>query len=133
MSSILFKAIGIWLAIVVVAILNGVFREKILTPTVGANISLPLSGILLSAMTFLVTLTFISFIGSFESKVYIFIGIFWVALTLSFEFLFGHYVVGKSWKEIIQVFNILKGDLFIVVLFISAISPWAAAKLRGII
>ena len=95
--------------------------------------ALPLSGILLTALVFLITLMFISVIGYSESKVYILVGFLWVALTLSFEFLFGHYVVGKSWQEIIKIFNMLRGDLFIVVLFISAISPWTAAKLRGIL
>lgn len=107
MSSILFKAIGIWLVIVVAAILNGVFREKVLVPTIGASMALPLSGILLAALAFLVTLLLVSFIGSSVAKIYIWVGFLWAALTLSFEFLFGHYVVGKSWQEIMQVFNIM--------------------------
>jgi hypothetical protein len=46
--------------------------------------------------------------------------------------LFGYYVVGKSWVEIMQVFNIQKGDLFIVVLFVTAFSPWLSALIRGV-
>lgn len=133
MRSILFRAIGIWLVIVVVAILNGVFREKILVPAIGPGMALPLSGILLAVLVFLVTLVFVSFVGSSESKIYVLVGILWIVLTLFFEFLFGHYIVGKSWREVMLSFNIMNGDLFIVVLFISAISPWTAAKLRGVL
>ena len=133
MSSMLIKVIGIWFVIVVAAILNGVFREKILVPTIGANMAFPLSGILLAVLVFLITLMFVTFIGSSESKTYIGVGVLWVMLTLSFEFMFGYFVIGKSWQEILNIFNIMNGDLFIVVLFTSAISPWATAKLRGIL
>ncbi len=133
MTSILLKAMGIWLVIVVAAILNGTFREKVLVPTIGANVALPLSGILLAVLVFIITLILISFIGSQDYQVYIWVGIFWVVLTLSFEFLLGHFVAGKPWHEILQVFNVKKGDLFVVVLFITAVSPWLAAKVRGII
>ena len=133
MIGILFKATGIWLVIVVAAIFNGVFRENVIVPGIGADLALPLSGMLLAILVFLITFMSIAFIGSSEQKTYLLVGLFWLALTLSFEFLFGHYVAGKPWKEIIQVFNIRKGDLFIVVLVITAISPWIAAKVRGIV
>ncbi len=133
MSSTIFKATGIWLVIVSAAILNGVFREKVLVPAIGASMALPLSGVLLAVLVFLVTLLLVPFIASSESKAYIWVGIFWVILTLFFEFLFGYFVAGKSWQEIMQVFNIKTGDLFIFVLFVTAISPWLSAKLRGIL
>ncbi|HID82523.1 MAG TPA: hypothetical protein EYH06_06030 [Chromatiales bacterium] len=132
MAITVFKATGIWLLIVIAAIFNGVFRERVLVPAVGADLALPLSGVLLAVLVFLVTLLLISFIGSSKQNTYIYIGLLWVVLTLSFEFLFGHFVVGKPWHEIIQVFNIRKGDLFIVVLFITGISPWLAARIRGV-
>ena len=133
MTTILIKAVGIWLVIVVVAVFNGVFREKVLVPLIGAGFSLPLSGVLLAMLIFLVALLSVSIIGSSEQKKYILIGLVWLILTLSFEFLFGYFIAGKSWQEILGVFNIMKGDLFIVVLFAAGISPWLAAKARGII
>jgi hypothetical protein len=134
MVSLLLKTIGIWLIIVILAILNGAIREKLLTPNIGSSIALPMSGLLLSILILLVAfVTMPSFFGSSERKTYIFIGAIWFLLTLSFEFLFGHFVAGKSWHEIIQVFNIKKGDLFIVVVFATLISPWLSAKLRGLI
>jgi hypothetical protein len=133
MRDILSKAIGIWFVILITAILNGLFREKVLLPAIGETLALPISGILLAALVFLVTLLLVTFIGSSESKTYIGVGALWVMLTLSFEFLFGHFVMGKSWQEIFQAFDIMQGDLFILVLFASFISPWATAKLRGVI
>ena len=133
MVSLLLKTIGIWLIIVILAILNGAIREKLLTPNIGSSIALPMSGLLLSILILLVAFVTMPFFGSSESKTYIFIGAIWFLLTLSFEFLFGHFVVGKSWHEIIKVFDIKKGDLFTVTLFATLISPWLSAKLRGLI
>jgi len=133
MAATLIKAIGIWFIIVILAIFNGAIREKLLTPNIGSSIALPLSGLLLSILIVLVAFVTMPFFGSSESKTYIYIGVIWVLLTLSFEFLFGHYIAGKPWHEIIQVLNIKKGDLFIVALFVTLISPWLSAKLRGLI
>jgi len=132
MLTILLKATGIWLVIVLAAILNGTFREKILAPVIGTSIALPLSGVSLAILVFIVSLVFVPFIGTSEPKMYIAIGLLWVVLTLSFEFIFGHFVAGKTWHEVMQVFNVKKGDLFIVVIFITAISPWFSAKVRGL-
>jgi len=132
MLAMLLKATGIWVLIVIAAIINGVIREKLIVPMAGIETALPLSGVTLSIIIFLISLASVSFIGAMETKTFLTIGVLWVLLTLSFEFLFGHYVVGKPWKEIMQVFNMQKGDLFVVVLFVTALSPWVAAKIRGI-
>ena len=55
----------------------------------------------------------------------------WALMTLLFELIFGHYVAEKSWLDIFQVFNILKGDLFVVVLLGTFISPLIVAKIKG--
>lgn len=133
MIGMLFKSTGIWLLIVIAAIFNGLFREKVLVSLVGAESALPLSGALLSVLVLFVTFTLISFFDSPESRSLFVVGFFWVVLTLSFEFLFGHFVAEKSWQEIMQVFNFYKGDLFLLVLFVTALAPWLAAKARGIL
>ncbi len=51
-----------------------------------------------------------------------------MVMTLIFEFLFGHYVAGKSWSSILLVFNIMNGDLFVIVLVVSLITPLLVAK-----
>lgn len=128
---VVIKSLGIWLLIVIAAIINGVTREKILIPLMGSSFSLPLSGFILSLLVIVIAYITIPYIGKLKTGAYIFIGLLWVTLTLSFEYLFGHYVVGKPCREINQVFNILKGDLFIVVLIVTGLSPWTVAKLKG--
>ncbi len=132
MIGILLKATGIWFVIVLAAIMNGTLREKTLAPIIGSNLALPLSGVSLAIIVFVVSLIFVPFIGAPEPKVYIAIGFFWVVLTLLFELIFGHFVAGRSWKDIMQVSNVKKGDLFLLVLCVTAVSPWFSAKVRGL-
>lgn len=128
MLKTMLKSIGIWLLIVIAAIINGAIRDKLLTPLIGAHLSLPISGITLSFLVFVITYFAIPVFGNIKSRGYIFIGLFWIILTLAFEYLFGHYVIGKSWYEINQVFDVYNGNLFTVVLVVTGLSPWAAAK-----
>jgi hypothetical protein len=125
------KAIAIWLIIVVAAVLNGLLREQVLTPLFGTQISLPLSGITLSLIIIVITYYLIPTIGKHRSQVFMFIGLLWVALTLSFEYLFGHFVLGKSWTEINAVFSLEGGNLFVLAVICTASAPWFVAKVRG--
>ncbi len=133
MSNVLIKGMLVWCVVVIAAIINGILREELLTPLFGTNISLPVSGITLSILVFLVTYSFIVFTGVSKALDCYLLGLFWLILTLGFEFGFGHYVAGKSWSEISRVFNLVEGDLFLVVLIITTISPWLTAKLKGLI
>ena len=133
MGIVLTKAVGVWLIIVIVAILNGILRDKVLFPLWGIHIALPLSGLLLCGWVLVITLLLISFIGKTTGAGYIAIGALWFTLTLSFEFLFGYLVIGKSLSEIIQVFNLFEGNFFLLSLVTSALAPWFSAKLKGYI
>lgn len=57
------KSIRIWLSFISLAIINAGIREKALTPLIGAEYSLPISGIMLIALIFLVSLVFITKLG----------------------------------------------------------------------
>lgn len=133
MLNIIFKTMGIWLVMVIIAIANGLFRDKALSPLLGPNVALPVSGVLLVLFIFTVCYAWLPTIGKQTGSQFLFIGFLWVVLTLGFEFLFGHYVVGKSWRDIVQVFDVTDGNLFLLVMIVSLLSPLLAAKLRGYI
>lgn len=83
-------------------------------------------------LVFLVAYGGVGWIAVDRPGLYRAVGLFWVMLTLSFEYLFGHFVAGKSWQEINQVFDLSRGDLFVVVLVVTAVSPVVCARLRGL-
>ena len=113
----------IWFIMAIFAVLNGIMRENIFVPYLGKATALPISGITLSIIIF--TITYLSFdlSGKNGYLAYLYIGMQWVVMTLVFEFVFGHYIIGKSWSELLQVFNILEGNLFILALLVSLFSP----------
>lgn len=122
----------VWLIIAIFAVINGIVREKLLVPSLGYSAALPLSGILLCVIVICITYAAIGFFGAPDRRGYLLIGIQWVVMTLLFEFIFGHYVVGKPWGALLQTFNLLKGDLFLLVLIVSLLSPLLVAKLKGL-
>jgi membrane protease YdiL (CAAX protease family) len=126
-----FRAAVIWLVIVCFAVSNGILRENILAPRLGETFALPLSGLTLSIIVFVVAYFSFNFIGAKASTTCIFIGIQWVLMTLAFEFIFGLFVADKSWSELLQVFNIARGNLFLLVLVVTLISPSIVAKTKG--
>lgn len=132
-AGLFIKVSLVWMAIATLAIGNGVFRESVLVPNIGQGAALPISGISLSFIVFVVTYLVFPFFGKRNLLTYFLIGAQWVFMTLLFEFLFGHYVSGKSWSSIFQVFNILKGDLFVLVLLTSLISPVIVAKIKSVL
>ncbi len=95
--SIAIKAIGIWIVMLVAAIINGIVREKILTPAIGFDLALPISGLILAILVLLIVWIFVPFIKVKQEKRYFTIGLFWLGLTLAFEFIFGRYILDKSW------------------------------------
>ena len=125
------KALALWLAILILAILNGVLREKALIPTMGSFGALIASGILLSACIFLVAFVGAPWYGRLSSSQWLLIGVFWLLLTLIFEFGFGRFVQHKNWPELFQAYTFEGGNIWPLVLVVTLISPWLAARWRG--
>ncbi len=125
------KVVLVWCVIALLAIGNGALRDLVLAPAIGPGLARPLSGLSLSAIVLLVSYLASAFLGNWKSRIYWFIGLQWVLMTLAFEFLFGHFVAGKSWAELLQTFNILQGDLFLLVLLVTFCAPRLIAELKG--
>jgi hypothetical protein len=58
------------------------------------------------------------------------IGLGWLALTLVFEFSFGLWQ-GKSWPVMFEAYTFKGGNIWPLVLVVTALAPYLAAKLRG--
>ena len=127
------KGTGIWLLIMLAAIANGGLREAVLEPALGAQAALPLSGVLLVLIIFIVSWLCVPLVGRTGTTTWLGIGLLWVVLTLAFEYLFGHFVAGMPWDEIGRVFDLRGGNLFSLALLAAFLSPWLAARLRGLV
>lgn len=132
-TSVWLKAAALWFAILVLAILNGTLREEVLIPKYGNFAGLFSSGILLSVCILLVALITTAWYGRLTSRQWLLVGLFWLVLTMIFEFSFGRVVQQKTWTELFDAYTFQGGNIWPLVLVASCISPWLAAKIRGFI
>jgi len=132
-TSVWLKAAALWLAIVALAVLNGILREKMLIPNFGNFTGLFSSGIILSGCIFLVAVFAAPWYNPLTSHQWLLIGLFWLLLTLLFEFGFGRFVQQKTWVELFDAYTFRGGNIWPIVLVATFIAPWLAAKFRGFI
>jgi hypothetical protein len=58
------------------------------------------------------------------------VGLTWLGLTVSFEFLFGRYVMGHPWSRLLHDYDIAAGRLWVVVLIWIALAPYVFFQIR---
>lgn len=127
------KVLVIWFCILVLAVANGVLREAVFFPALGKVPGFMLSGVLLSILIFAVSYFTVSWLGASTAKEYGVIGLAWLCLTLSFELILGHLIQGKPWSDLIEAYTFKEGDIWPVVLFVTAMAPYITAKIRGLV
>jgi len=128
----LLKSLLIWLSIIPLAILNGGLRQYIIEPLVGIKIANSVSGLILCILVFIVSFIFIPRLGNGTKKIYIKIGILWILATIIFETAFG-LLLGNSFNEIINAYNVTTGNLWAVVVIFMGFVPIIIAKVKHII
>jgi cytochrome c oxidase subunit IV len=126
------KAIGIWGLFLIFAMINGGLRDAVIMPLAGEQIAHIIGSIVFALIIFLITLALIRFIGVKGTADAWAIGTLWLGMTVSFEFLFFHYVMGTPWDRLLADYNILKGRLWLFVLVSTLLSPVIAARIKQI-
>lgn len=114
----------LWLVLAVVAIANGMVRER----SYGQHISelrahqiSTLTGMILTgAVVLLFSLAFP--IGDAHSALRI--GLLWVVMTVLFELGFGHWVAGHPWARLFADYDLLAGRLWLLFLVWLGVLPY---------
>jgi hypothetical protein len=129
---VIWRALAVWLLILVLANLNGFLREAWLVPPLGDQVGRAVSTIALSGLVLLVTWLSIRWIGPRRWGEAMKIGVFWLLLTLAFEFLVGRYVLAKPWPVLLEDYDLSRGRIWIIVLLVVLLAPPWTARIRGI-
>lgn len=112
-----------WLTMLTVSMANGALREFIYAPYLNALTAQQfstLSGAILLGIViyrFARRHPFPSLAAAFRS------GLFWMALTIAFEFLFFHYVGGHDWSALLANYDLSAGRLWPLLLVWIAVAP----------
>jgi hypothetical protein len=98
---VIFRAVAVWASLLILAVLNGGVRDTWRSPWLGDTFGRALSTVLLCGLIILVTWSTIGWIRPVTAREALSVGALWLALTLAFEFVVGHYGFGKAWSELL--------------------------------
>ncbi len=125
------RAVTVWLILIVAEILHGIARGIFLVPHVGEFRSSQIGVFTGATIILAIALASVRWIGATRRAHLLMVGLLWLALTLSFEILFGRFVVGASWERLAADYNVLKGGLLPFGMLVLLMSPLIAWKVRG--
>jgi hypothetical protein len=119
-----------WVILLITAIVNGFIREKVYRNTLGELTAHQVST-LIGIILFAVVIWGMTRLWPIESSRQAWtIGCMWLILTVCFEFLFGHYVLGHPWSKLLYDYNIFAGRLWVLVLLWTLTAPYIFWRLQ---
>ena len=117
------RAIAVWLGLMVLAIANGGIREALMVPRFGPQASHVISTFLLAAAVMAAAYITLPWIAPISRRDSIRIGVLWLALTLAFEFLAGHFLFGRPWQTLFADYDLRAGRVWPLIPLVILIAP----------
>ena len=127
------RALLVWLSLLVIASANGAVREVAFVPLLGDGFAHAISVAILSLSILIVSWWTIAWMQPRSFADAWRIGLLWLALTLAFELLAGHYVLAAPWSRLLADYNVLRGRIWILVLITTLTAPVIAARARRLV
>jgi hypothetical protein len=118
------KYVAAWFPMVLIAIANGALREITYKEYLGDLRAHQLSTVIGVSLFAIYIWLLIHRWRLTSSSEAIRIGLLWLAMTVAFEFIFGHYVMGRPWAALMYDYNLLEGRVWVVVLIWVTIAPY---------
>jgi len=123
------KSFGIWAILAIGAITVAIIRNGVLLPPLGEQTAHQVGTILYLIVQFLIIYMFVKRSCLKKTSTLLSVGIYWLILTITFEFIFGHFVIGHSWEKLFTHYNIFQGRLWVLVLINNVAAPLISGKL----
>jgi hypothetical protein len=127
----IFVYISFWIGLVFLAILNGAIRQKgysqFMTELSAHQLSTLIFVILIGGYTYVIA----GFIKLQSSNEALLVGGIWLCMTIIFEFIFGHYIMGHSWNKLFHDYNLFEGRVWVVVLIWTFLAPYTFYRIRS--
>jgi hypothetical protein len=126
MKRIYKQAIGVWILFIILAIVNGAIRTLVYGPVIGDEL-LAHQISTVTAIIFFLAVMYVFFrwtTAHYDKKDLLVIGVMWLGLTIGFEFIFGHYIMGHPWSRLLADYNICEGRVWGLVLLTVVVGPF---------
>lgn len=112
-----------WIPGIPIGIVNGILRisfyERFLTELHAHQLSVASFILFFGIYAFFI----LKWIKLFSMKGALKLGLIWLILTVGFEFLFGHFIMGHPWSSLFHDYNLFAGRLWVLVLAWIALAP----------
>ena len=119
----MFRYLLLWFPMLLLAIGNGLFRESVIKKFVSNQAAHQLSTLTLILLFAVYIWWAMRRFPPASGTQALLIGLFWLVLTLAFEFGFGRYR-GNSWDTLLADYNILKGRIWVLIPLWVAVAPY---------
>lgn len=120
-----------WCIVALAMIANGIFRETVLISVLDRPGAEALSILLGIVIILAVTRPFVIRWASPRTGQLLAVSATWLAMTLVFEFVFGHYVEGARWSEIAGEYRFWDGEMWPVALLTLLVAPFLWVRAAG--
>lgn len=120
-----------WVGAPVLAIVNGAARELAYKDQVGESTANQISVAPLIALLALYFWVLQRRWPLATTRDALSIGAIWAALSVLFEFGFGHYVEGDSWADLLRTYDVTAGNLWILIPLWIAAGPATVRAIAG--
>ena len=121
-----------WIGFAVIAVAGGIIRVTLLEPRLGeqvANVTETLG--LVAVLAGVLWLAVPWLLPGLRPRDLKRVGVFWVVLTLAFEFLFGHFVDGADWSALLANYAVTAGRLWVLVPLLMGVGPMLIGRLKA--
>jgi hypothetical protein len=118
------RAVRLWVLLALAMIANGTVRALVLEPLLGAHVAELAAAGTAIVLILLITRPFVRSRGAASVSEAIGLGVLWTAMTVAFEFLFGHYAMDASWAALLANYDVIDGRVWPVVLVAIAAAPF---------
>jgi len=130
-SIMLLRATAIWFLLLGLAIVNGGARTSWITPRWGEPIGHWVSTAMFCSVILIVAWVFVGWIRPTSTSAAWRVGLCWLALTVAFEFLGGHFLFGTPWENLLADYNLMRGRVWLAVLATTAVAPVLMFNVRN--
>lgn len=120
-----------WLGMMVLAIVNGGLRDAFYKARVGDLAAHQISTVSLLVL-FFGYFRLLDTVWPTESPKQAWtIGFIWLVMTLAFETILGHFILGHPWCALARDYDLLSGRVWILIPLWTLVGPYALFRLRG--
>jgi hypothetical protein len=121
-----YRAITVWMVIMLIETAHGAVREWFIAPAIGdvraRQVGVPIGCVII----FVVALFATRWLGAASRRQQLSVGGLWVVLTLGFEFVIGR-AVGSSWDQLLADYDPARGGLMLLGLAFLFVTPMLVA------